>query len=230
VKKSVPSFVSGLLLIVGSIASAQVGHLPAQSPYVDVEQNQELSLIIGTFHGHRDPVDVSPHGGLVYGLHYEFRAGGAAYLTAETSRISSDRNVIDPFIAGKARELGNRTQPLYTADLGLGVGLTGAKSWHRIIPELTGGVGLISDLRTTPDTGGYKFGTRFAFNWGGGIRVVPGGKWSVRFDLKNRLYTIAYPEAFYVAPAGGTALVPTTQSKSFWLNNPAFTLGISRLF
>jgi len=59
---------------------------------------------------------------------------------------------------------------------------------------------------------------------------VPGGNWQVRGDIKNRLYTISYPEAYYVAPTGGTPVVPTTQAKSFWLNNPAFTLGLSRLF
>jgi hypothetical protein len=231
VKKSVPSFVSGLLFIVGSIAGAQVGPNPSTSPYYDLEHAQELSLIVGAFHGHRDPVNVGPQSGAIYGLHYEFRAGGPAYLTGELARIQSDRNVLNPFlIAGKGRERGNRSQPLYSADVGLGIGLTGAKSWHHIVPELTGGVGLISDFRTSADTGGYKFGTRFAFNWGGGIRVVPGGRWQVRFDVKNRMYTIGYPEAFYVAPAGGTAVVPTTQTKSFWLNNPAFTLGISRLF
>jgi hypothetical protein len=231
VKKSVPSFVSGLLFIVGSIAGAQVGHNPATSPYVDLEHAQELSLLVGQFHGHRDAVNVGPQSGLLYGLHYEFRAGGPAYLTGEVARIQSDRNVINPFlISGKGRELGNRSQPLYSADVGLGIGLTGGKSWHHIVPELAGGIGLISDFRTSPDTGGYKFGTRFALTWGGGIRVVPGGKWQVRLDAKNRMYTIGYPEAFYVAPAGGSAVVPTTQSKSFWLNNPAFTLGISRLF
>jgi len=230
VKKSVPSVLSGLLFVLGTAAGAQVGHTPARSPYIDIEQTQELTLIVGAFHGHRDPVNVGPQSGAIYGLHYEFRAGGPAHLIAEAARISSERNVINPFIVGKARELGNRSQALYTADVGLGIGLTGAKSWHHIVPEATGGLGLISDFRTSADTGGYKFGTRFALNWGGGIRVVPGGRWQVRFDVKNRLYTIGYPEAFYVAPTGGTAVVPTTQSKSFWLNNPAFTLGISRLF
>lgn len=229
-KKSVPSFVSGLL-VAASIAGAQVGHNPATSPYIDLEHAQELSLIVGSFHGHRDPVNVGPQSGALYGLHYEFRAGGPAYLTAEVARIQSDRNVLNPFaIAEKGRELGNRSQPLYSGDVGLGIGLTGGKSWHHIVPELAGGLGLISDFRTAADTGGYKFGTRFALTWGGGVRVVPGGKWQFRFDVKNRMYTIAYPEAFYVAPTGGTAIVPTTQSKSFWLNNPAITLGISRLF
>jgi len=33
------------------------------------------------------------------------------------------------------------------------------------------------------------------------------------------MYTIGYPEAFYVAPAGGTSVVPTTQTKSGALVN-----------
>jgi hypothetical protein len=108
--------------------------------------------------------------------------------------------------------------------------LTGAKSWHGIVPELAAGVGLISDFQSKADSGGFKFGTRFALTWGGGIRWSPGGQWQVRGDITNRAYTIAYPESYYTAPTGGTAVAKSTQSKSFWTNNPAFTLGLSRLF
>jgi hypothetical protein len=229
VKKSIPLVVSGLLLI-GTAASGQVGHDPARSPYLDLEHSQEWTLTGGIFHGHRDAANVAPQGGPIFGLHYEYRAGGPAHLVAEVARISSDQRVINPFRAGKAQELGTASRPLYTADFGLGLSLTGAKSWHHIVPEVGGGIGLISDFRRQADTGGFKFGTRFALNWGAGIRVVPGGRWQMRGDIKNRLYTIGYPEAFYIAPTGGTALIPSTQSKSFWLNNPAFTLGISRLY
>jgi hypothetical protein len=229
VKNSIPLVLSGLLLM-SAVASAQVGHEPSKSPYLDLEHTQEWTLIGGNFHGHRDPVNVAPNGGLLLGLHYEYRAGGPAHLIAEVARVSSEQRVINPFKVGNARELGNASRPLYTADLGLGLSLTGAKSWHHVVPELTGGLGFISDFRSKPDTGGFKFGTRFALNWGAGLRVVPGGRWQIRGDIKNRLYTIGYPEAFYVPPSGGPAVVPTTQSKSFWLNNPAFTLGVSRLY
>ena len=222
--------VLGMLMVASATASAQVGHLPENSPFKDLEHKQELSIIAGQFHGHRDPADVAPGGGLLVGLHYEWRAGGPAYLTGELTRMSSDRRVINPFRVGVARELGTVNRPLYAGSVGLGLGLTGAKTWHHIVPELTGGLGFISDLRTQADTGGFKFGTRFAINWGGGIRWVPGGAWQIRADLTNRLYTIAYPAAFFIAPAGGTAVVSSSQSKSFWTNNPAFTLGISRLF
>ena len=219
-----------MLMLVSTAATAQVGYLPTKSPFLDLEHAQELTLIVGQYHGHRDPADVAPSGGFLIGAHYEWRAGGPAHLIADFSRITSSREIINPFATGAARDLGTLSRPLYAANVGLGLSLTGAKSWHHIVPELTSGLGFISDFRSQADTGGFKFGTRFALNWGGGIRWVPGGSWQVRGDITNRLYTISYPEAFYIAPAGGTAVLPATQAKSFWTNNPAFTLGISRLF
>jgi len=100
------------------------------------------------------------------------------------------------------------------------------------VPEIASGIGLISDLRAQPDSGGFKFGTRFAFNMNAGLRLVPGGgsRWQVRGDIKDRLNTLAYPESFYTAPAGGKAVLTPAQAKSFWTNNPTYTLGLSYLF
>lgn len=211
-------------------AHAQVGHQPTRSPYRDLEYAQELSLFVGQFHGHRDPANVGPQSGLLVGAHYEWRAGGPAYLIGDISRISSDRRLINPAVRDPARELGTVSRPLYSATAGLGLGLTGAKSWRGIVPELTSGVGIVSDFRSKTDSGGFKFGTRFALNWGAAVRWVPGGRWSVRGDITNRAYTIKYPDSYYVAPTGGTAVARSSQAKSFWINNPAFTLGLSRLF
>jgi len=215
---------------IGAPATAQVGYPPARSPYLDLEHAQELTLIGGQYHAHRDPADVGPQSGFITGLHYEWRAGGPAHLTGEIARISSDRNLIDPAKPEPARELGTGSRPLYSATAGLGLSLTGSKSWHHIVPEIAGGLGFISDLRSKPDSGGFNLGTRFAFTLGGGVRYVPGGRWSIRADLTNRMYQLGYPQTYYLEPTGGTPVVPATQAKSFWLNNPAFTLGISRLF
>lgn len=209
---------------------AQVGYPPARSPYLDLEHSQELTAIGGWFHAHRDAANVGPQSGAITGLHYEWRAGGPAHLVAEIARISSERRLIDPFKTGTARELGTISRPLYSADADLGLSLTGGKSWHRIVPEVSGGLGLISDFHAKPDTGGFRFGTRFALNMGAGIRILPGGSWQIRGDIKDRLYTLGYPQTFFEVPSGGTAVVPATQSKSFWLNNPAFTFGLSYLF
>ena len=221
-----------LTACMAQVVGGRVGYPPASSPFVDLEHAQELTLLFGEYHAHRDPADVGPQSGAIAGAHYEWRAGGPAHLIAEVARIQSDRNMINPLAIGTARELGTESRPLYTADVDLGLSLTGAKSWHRLVPEVSTGVGLISDFHTTADSGGFRFGTRFAFNMGAGLRFVPGGgsRWQIRGDIKDRLYTLAYPQTFYVAPTGGTAVVPLTQAKSFWTNNPAFTLGLSYLF
>lgn len=212
------------------LPTSSVGHTPATSPFVDLEYNQELSLLGGYNHTHRDVANVGPQSGSAFGLKYAYRATGPLYLITEVSRFASERNVIDPSKTGAARDLGAKNRPLYTADADLGLGLTGGKSWHHIVPMLESGVGLITDFQSGAEPGGFKFGTRFAFTWGGGVRVVPGGRWAIRADVKNRLYTMAYPEAFFTTPTGGTPVVSSTQAKSFWLNNPTFTLGLSRLF
>ena len=221
--------VYGSLMLAGS-AGAQVGYLPSRSPFRDLEHSQELTLIAGPYKTHRDNADVAPRDGLLVGAHYEWRAAGPAHLTGELAVINSERRVLNPFAVGTALDLGLEKTPLYSANVGLGLSLTGAKSWHNIVPEINGGLGLISDFKTKPDSGGFRFGTRFALTWGGGIRLVPHGRWQVRADVTNRMYTISYPSAFYVAPTGGTAVVPEQQARSFWTINPAFTLGVSRLF
>ncbi len=223
--------IAGLLVLASRVAGAQVvGHLPTNSPFLDLEYAQEFTLLGGQYHAHRDPADVGPQPGALFGAHYEWRASGPLNLIGEIARMSSNRNQLDPLKAGPARVLPSVNRPLYSASFSLGLNLTGAKSWHHIVPEVAGGLGFVSDLRTEPDSGGFKFGTRFALNWGAGIKFVPGGHWQVRADLTNRSYTIAYPEAFFVAPAGGTAILSPNESKSLWINNPAFTLGLSRLF
>ena len=229
--RTAPIAFFGLLMLVSAVSGAQVGYPPTGSPYLDLEHAQAWTLLAGQFHAHRDPAHVGPQSGPLLGVHYEWRASGPASLFGEITRMSSDRRIIDPFKSDPARELGTVSRPLYSADFGLGLSLTGAKSWHHLVPEISGGAGLISDLRSKPDSGGFKFGTRFAITTGVGIRWVPGGRWQIRGDIKDRLYTMGYPEAYYIAPTGGgVPVVSSSQSKSFWSNNPAFTLGISRLF
>ncbi|HEX7019615.1 MAG TPA: hypothetical protein VF159_06395 [Gemmatimonadaceae bacterium] len=221
---------TALVVASSAVARAQVGYPPAASPYVDVETTQELTAFGGWFKAHVDPAKAAPQSGPIMGVHYEWRAGGPAHLTAEFARVNSTRSLLDPGKPAATREYGNITRPLYAADFALGMALTGAKSWHHLVPELKAGGGFVSDFRSQADSGGFRFGTRFALSWGGGVRWVPGGHLQLRGDINNRLYTISYPNSYYIAPTGGTALVGPKQAKSFWTNNPAFTLGISYLF
>jgi hypothetical protein len=210
--------------------STSVGHPPASSPYVDLEYHQEFTLLFGQYHAHRDPANIGPQSGLLYGAKYEWRPSGPIHLIGEFDRIESDRRLVNPSKPAATRELGTVSRPLYSADFGLGLGLTGGKSWHHLVPETYGGVGAVSDLRSAVDSGGLRFGTRFAFTWGAGLKILPGGRWQISGDLKNRSYTFSYPEAYFLTPTGGQPVVDAKQSKSFWMNNPAYTLGLSYLF
>jgi hypothetical protein len=211
-------------------ASAQVGYPPRRSPYIDLEHTQEITLLAGYFKGGGDPAGVAPGSGPIIGAHYSWRVGGPAHLTSELAYIQSKRHVLDPAKPPATRDLGEKDWPLYTANVGLALSLTGAKSWHHIVPEVQGGIGFISDMKGKADVGGFKYGTRFALSWGAGVRYVPGGRFQLRADIHNRLNTISYPDAYFRSTTASVSPILTTDSKSVWKNNPALTLGVSYLF
>ena len=222
---------AAMSVVAAVVAGAQVGYSPARSPYLDLYYTQEITPIVGYYFGRGDAAGVAPGSGAITGVHYEWRVGGPAHLLGEIAYIGSSRMVKNPANPPATRNVGEQSWPLYSADVGLGMSLTGARSWHQIVPELRAGLGVVTDLKGKPDVGGFKHGTRFALTWGGGVRFVPGGRFQFRADLTNRLYSIAYPESYYVVTStNGTALLPTSQNKSVWRNNPALTIGLSYLY
>jgi hypothetical protein len=220
-----------------AVARAQVGYPPQQSPFRDLRQTQEVSFYAGWFNAKKDPARVAPQSGPMVGAHYQWRASGPANVTFDLARVESERRVLDPEVsetcpAGsrECKYLGTWRWPLYMADIGLGLALTGSRSFYQLVPEVRGGAGIVSDFHTTPDVGEFAFGTRFAFKWGAGIRWVPGGRFQLRADLVNHLYSVRYPETYYQSAEDGTSIFTGEQNRSAWLNNPSFTLGFSYLF
>ena len=83
------------------------------------------------------------------------RALRVARQRAAASRSASSRAcrpiaTSDQPVQGRrgARARRPSSRPLYSADFGLGLSLTGAKSWHHLVPEIAGGLGFVSDLQT----------------------------------------------------------------------------------
>ena len=225
-------YFAGALALAFSVATAgaQVGHLPAESPFVDLEGGHELTVFAGTFSAARDPVGVAPRGGPIFGLRYEKTVGGPASLVVRYARVSSERFAIDPTRPAPASQLGRRDVGLNLLDVNLAVNLTGQKSWHNLVPVVTLGAGIAS-CACNVELDPYRFGTPFAFSLGGGLRYVPGGRFQLRVDVNDYLYQLKYPNAYFVAPTGGgSPAAEPGQAKSFWKNNPAITLGASYLF
>lgn len=217
------------LVFAVSTAGAQVGSLPQNSPYRDVETSQELTLFGGHYSAGKDGLGVAPHSGPLFGIRYEKHVGGPAFITARWSHVNSERLAIDPTKTGAAAQLGARNVSLNIYDVSIALNLTGQKSFHHIVPVVNVGIGLAA-CGCTVDSDPYRFGTPFAFSFGGGLRYVPGGRFQLRLDWNDYLYQIKYPAAYFENPTGAGAVAAPDQERSFWKNNGAFTLGASLLF
>ena len=185
-------------------AGAQVGYPPTRSPYRDLVFRQELTAFTGYMSGEKGRAGIAPSGGPVAGVRYEIRIGGPAQFTVRLMQAWSERTVIDPSQPVATRSLGTRAWPLYQGDVGITVNLTGQKSWRRLVPVVSGGIGLASDGNKGGDPAGFNIGTPFAFSFGGGIRWVPGGSFQLRADVSDFLYSVDDPDAYF-----GSASAPT---------------------
>ena len=218
------------LVVFATNAQAQVGHLPQNSPYRDLETSQELTFFGGHYRAGKDPIGIAPSDGGMYGLRYLIHVGGPAFLMARWSHVNSERLSIDPTKVGAARQLGKQNVSLNLYDIDLALNLTGQKSFHHIVPVVNLGAGIASCGCSVNDADPYTFGTPFAFTFGAGLRWVPGGRFQLTADWNDHLYQLKYPTAYYLAPTGGTAAVPSDQARSFWKGNRALTIGASLLF
>lgn len=216
------------LAIIATTARAQVGHLPENSPYRDLETRQEFTFFGGRYTTGKDPIGVAPLDGPMYGIRYQVHVGGPAFLMARWSHVNSSRFAIDPTKNGTGRKLGKHNESINLYDIDLALNLTGEKSFHHIVPVVNFGAGVASCSCSVPNDP-YTFGTPFAFTFGGGLRYVPGSRLQLTVDWNDYLYQIKYPTAYYVIPTGGTAAA-TNEARSFWKNNKALTFGASLLF
>ncbi len=210
---------------------AQVGHAPEESPYVDLIYRHEITTFTGYLDTRRDPAGVAPRSAPIVGVRYALYLAGPAAFTARLAYGRTERTVLDPIEPASSRTIIPAANvSLMLADVGMALSLTGFKSWNRVVPELSGGAGFVTDFRTKADVGGFWFGTRFALSAGAGVRYVPGGRFQLRADVTDNLYRIAYPNSYYETASDGTTILKTEQAKAIWTHNPAITLGVSYLF
>jgi len=217
------------LACIATTARAQVGHLPDSSPYRDLETSQEFTFFGGHYNAGKDLIGIAPRDGPMYGLRYQIHVGGPAFLVAKWSHVNTERFAIDPTKIGAGRQLGKHDVSVNLYDIDLAVNLTGQKSFHHIVPVMNLGAG-IGQCGCSVTNDPYNFGTPFAFSFGGGLRLVPGGRFQLSLDWNDYLYQLKYPTQYFVIPTGGTAAVTDDQARSFWKNNGALTLGASLLF
>jgi hypothetical protein len=240
-------------LAISATAQAQVGYDPARSPYRDLERSQEVTIITGQFRAALDPARVAPQTGNLLGIKYSWLVGGPANLTAEIARVGSERRVLDPLLpatctgipAEDCKLIRTYRWPLYFVDFGFAMNLTGARTFHGLVPEVRMGLGFLTDFHSSADVGDFEVGSRFVFSYGTGIRKIIRDRYQLRFDFGDKMYSVKYPESYFTrAPDGSMIREPSCPDgitsntdprcrpakRSAWIHNGVLTVGLSYLF
>jgi len=226
----VKAILFGVVALLAALpAAAQVGHDPESSPYRDLEHKQEITWLFGYMRARHDPAGVAPASAAMTGVRYELNLVGPLALSADLTHSFSDRTVLDPSKPRATRVVGTQTTPVYAADVALALDLTGRKSWHHLVPQLRGGLGVVSS-RAKDDSSGFSFGTPFAFTFGGGLKFVPGGRFQLRADVTDRVFKLSYPDSYYRNASDNTSVLTESTPRSFYTHHAALTVGVSYLF
>lgn len=222
-------FVGVLVLLAASPLAAQVGHEPAKSPYADLLYKQEFTPYFGYDRARVDAARIAPKSAAIMGVRYEIYLGGPVSFSADLARSAAKRTVIDPFKPAATREIGTQDAAVYIADVALAIGLTGRKSWNNVLPQVRVGVGVLTSA-AKDDSSGYAFGTPFAFHFGAGMKVNPGGRWQLRADVTERLFKQTYPDTYYRLGSDNTAVLTEQTPRKSYTHRTALTVGVSYLF
>jgi hypothetical protein len=218
-----------LALGVATPTAAQVGHVPERSPYRDLEYSQELTFTGGYVRMRHDPAGIAPKSAPTLGLRYEITLAGPFAMSSEITHTLSSRDVIDPLKPKATRAIGTQTAGVSSVDLAMVMNLTGRKSWHSLVPQVRGGVGMERSA-AKDDSSGFAFGTPFAFVFGGGVKLVPGGRFQLRADVTDRIFKLGYPDAYFRLATDNTAVLDERTPRSFYTHHTALTVGVSYLF
>lgn len=211
-------------IVTPAAATAQVGHLPDQSPYQDVKLGQSLTIMGGWLAVKRDPAGVAPEASLFGQLRYDINVGGPASLFVRYALAPSERNVLVPTNPRATRVIGTTNASTHLAEGGLDIALTGRKTWRNLLPSVNGGVGLAGNFAKA-DTGSYRFGTKFAFSYGLSVRYLPKRGPQLRVDVTNFLWQYQYPDRYFVRAADTTAVLNDTRQREAWRGNWGLSVG-----
>ena len=219
--------VGSLLLLAPAVARAQVGHRPSESPFQDVKLGHNITASAGYMWMENDPAGVAPKSAGYGQLRYDAAVGGPASLFARWTVVPSSRALKAPGAIANAQVTGFPKVVMHIFDGGIDLSLTGNKSWHRLVPSIYGGMGMVSDF-ASPDSGNYQFGNKFEFSFGFVTRYAHPTGIKLRFEASTHAWQYDYPPSYYVeGPNGGAIIINTGADRNVWGNNWALSAGAS---
>lgn len=210
---------------------AQVGHDPLHSPYRTLRYSQFVGLTGGAFQGSGGALGVAPHHGKTIGLRYDFLANGTVTLGIAASYADLERLVVNPTKPIATAVSGPIKQTAGIGELILQFNVTGGKSWHRLAPFISGGMGFVLASRTPQDSSGFKFRTRFAVTPGIGTRVFLTDRLFLRLEARVPFWQLSYPASYRTVPSTDPTQPPVLVSpRKEWTTSGWFMVGLSYAF
>jgi hypothetical protein len=93
------------------------------------------------------------------------------------------------------------------------------------MPSINVGAGIVSDFAKA-DTGAYKFGTKFSFNYGVSMRYLPRRGPQLRIDATNNFWKYQYPDRYFVKASDTTSILTDTRKREGWRGNWGLSAGV----
>jgi hypothetical protein len=213
-------------------AFAQVGYDPARSPYRELRFGQFVGASAGWVGGSGGSLALSPHGGPVYGIRYELLGANTLSISLAGSYADLERVVIDPDAPAVSQVSGPVKQSALNFEGILQFTLTGGKTWHRLAPFVSGGLGLMLASRVPEDTTGFSLRTRAVLTPGIGTRVFLSQRLFLRLEARASFWQVTYPTSFQDPPANAPQEPPVLggRVRKEWVSTPTFTAGLSYAF
>jgi hypothetical protein len=184
------------LLCVPTVALAQVGHSPSQSPFRDIRKGHTFTVTGGYFGGGGGQVDVGPHRGEVFGGRYDIRSASALQIGLAVAQANLRRYILNPALPPESRMIGPVRQTVTFAEIALQFNITGGKSWHRIAPFIGAGFGLALASDTPADASLYEFGNKFYLAPNAGFRFFLTNRLHLRVETRATFWKLTYPSLF----------------------------------
>ncbi|MFI5278947.1 MAG: hypothetical protein ACHQU1_00520 [Gemmatimonadales bacterium] len=213
--------------------AAQVGHDPQHSPFQDVTTRQTFTPFISEFFGNRAHAGVGSQAGPAFGARFTTALSGPLELWATFAMISSKRNVIDPSKPAATRLTGPVDMKLVSADLGIALRLTGARTFHGLEPYVGVAFGVVAPTRTVTDPGGFSANSNITFVPTIGTRARIGRFVSLTLEARDNLMRYEWPSAYFFptdpngVPITPPVLDPIAEKDKQMTHNFTLTAGLS---
>jgi hypothetical protein len=195
-----------------------------KSAYQDFRQRRVIELQFGYFAGNTGDAGVGPQGSPMIGLAYGQHLTGPVFAFGQVQYAFSKRTVLDPVLPPASRNLGTMSDPLIMVNAGILLSITGEKAWRGMVPTVGFSLGMALG-GTTPDVGGYSFGSQFYLGIGAGLRKPIKGPWVVSVNLWDYLWQLHYPPSYFTGGSG--SVLPVNAPDKQWANNGIFTIGLT---